>query len=259
MKYPVVRLARCLDPKYMAAEKAKTIEIFTKLLHELQKRKLMPAADCDNALSELKLLLTDCPGADFDRFERTKERLDSFFYSLIGTKTQYTHMWKVLKLILTLSHGQASIERGFSINKEVVVENLKEQNLVALRLVCDEMKTHDVHETVITKELLSYARSARMKYQHYLDDQKNKKSEEEKARKRSAKTEEVKSLKKRRLEIENAIQTMTKEADNMALKAESKKDFTLLAKSNSFREKTAKMSQEVEKLKDKINKLAKDS
>ena len=31
---------------------------------------------------------------------------------------------KVLKIVLTLSHGQAEVERGFSLNKEVIVENL---------------------------------------------------------------------------------------------------------------------------------------
>lgn len=36
-----------------------------------------------------------------------------------------------------LSHGQASVERGFSVNKEIEVENLPEHSLVAQRTICD--------------------------------------------------------------------------------------------------------------------------
>lgn len=214
--------------------------------------------NCDSALSELKLLFTECPITEFSKFERSKDRIDSFYYDIIGAKKQYSHLWKVIKIVLTLSHGQASVERGFSLNKEIVVENLKEESLVALRLVCDELKSVDLHEVPITKELLSYARSARMRYQNYLDDQKKKKNEEEKTKKRTLKTEKLKSMKKRKLNLENAIETMTKEADAMALKAENKKDFTLLAKSNSFRLKTTQMAADVEKINKEIIELSKE-
>lgn len=196
--------------------------------------------------------------AELSKFERSSDRLDSFYYHIIGTKKQYSHLWQVVKLILTLSHGQASVERGFSTNKEIVVENLKEENLVALRLVCDELKNVNVHEVPITKELLSYARSARMRYQNYLDDKKKIKNEEEKNKKRSLKTEKLISIKKRKLDLEKAIDTMTKEADAMAVKAENKKDFTLLAKSNSFRFKTVQMAADVVKLNQEIMELSKE-
>jgi len=34
----------------------------------------------------------------------------------------YPKVWSVFELALLLSHGQASVERGFSVNKELVVE-----------------------------------------------------------------------------------------------------------------------------------------
>ena len=37
----------------------------------------------------------------------------------------------VVKKILTLSHGQASVDRGFSINKSLVKVNMKEETIVA--------------------------------------------------------------------------------------------------------------------------------
>ena len=40
-------------------------------------------------------------------------------------------LWKFTKKILLLSHGQASGERGSSINKEISVENMTAQTLIS--------------------------------------------------------------------------------------------------------------------------------
>ena len=45
-----------------------------------------------------------------------------------------------MQLILTLSHGQATVERGFSVNKEVLAPNRQETSLVAMRLVHSSMQ-----------------------------------------------------------------------------------------------------------------------
>ena len=41
----------------------------------------------------------------------------------------------ILKTILTLSHGNASVEHGFSINKNLVDVNLSQKSIIALCLV----------------------------------------------------------------------------------------------------------------------------
>ena len=58
------------------------------------------------------------------------KRGDTLFFEYIA-KESYKSLFSVVKLILVLSHGQARVERGFSVNKEVEVENLKEHTLVA--------------------------------------------------------------------------------------------------------------------------------
>jgi len=40
---------------------------------------------------------------------------------------------------MSLSHGQAMVERGFSINKEVESYNLKEDIFWARRVICDHV------------------------------------------------------------------------------------------------------------------------
>ena len=45
-----------------------------------------------------------------------------------------------MKLVLILSHGQAGVERGFSMNRNVGKQNLKEETFVSLRVVYDHIR-----------------------------------------------------------------------------------------------------------------------
>jgi hypothetical protein len=47
----------------------------------------------------------------------------------------------VIKLLLLLSHGQASVEKGRSVNKEVSVEHLAETSLIAQRTIVDHISS----------------------------------------------------------------------------------------------------------------------
>ena len=42
-------------------------------------------------------------------------------------------------MLLLLLHGQASVERGFSVNKQLEVVNLQEGTYVAQRIICDHI------------------------------------------------------------------------------------------------------------------------
>ncbi|KAG0423629.1 hypothetical protein HPB47_000599, partial [Ixodes persulcatus] len=64
-------------------------------------------------------------------------------------------LFAFVKLILSLSHGNASVERGFSINKDCLVENQKEQSLVAQRIVYDAVSSAGgVASVQLTKRML---------------------------------------------------------------------------------------------------------
>ena len=56
---------------------------------------------------------------EFNQFDRKKQRLDEFYFHLVQIQ-KFESLAFVLKLILTLSHGQAAVERLFSINKNVI-------------------------------------------------------------------------------------------------------------------------------------------
>ena len=71
-------------------------------------------------------------------------------------------MWCVFKLLLCLSHEQASVERGFSVNSNLLVENMHEDSLIAQRIVYDHVKSLklEAYEVKVTDSCLDNANSA---------------------------------------------------------------------------------------------------
>ena len=64
---------------------------------------------------------------------------------------------------------QASIDRGFSFNKQLEVENLQDHSFIAQRLVRDCVQyVEGVLAVSINKPLLSSAAGARQKYLSYI-------------------------------------------------------------------------------------------
>ena len=61
----------------------------------------------------------------FVSFRVREDRLDHFLYEELIEKREFEDLWTLFKQLLTLSHGQASVERGFSVNKEVVDQILR--------------------------------------------------------------------------------------------------------------------------------------
>ena len=81
----------------------------------------------------------------------------------------------VVQLLLLLSHGQASVERGFSVNKETIADNLIQKALVGWRVICDHVRTvGGVLNVSITKELMQSVSFSRKKYEQHLKQNKQK-------------------------------------------------------------------------------------
>ena len=55
---------------------------------------------------------------------------------------RYKNLVNVIKIVLTLSYGQSAVERGFSLNDKILVENMRAESLVAQRSVKDFMLTN---------------------------------------------------------------------------------------------------------------------
>ncbi|GBO46817.1 hypothetical protein AVEN_197854-1 [Araneus ventricosus] len=91
-------------------------------------------------------------------------------------KKRYYHLSKVVKAALCLSHGQAPVERGFSVNKRMMSDRARmaQTIIVGLRLFKDSVKKENVSETVITKEMINFYRDAHSKYKAELLENESK-------------------------------------------------------------------------------------
>lgn len=101
-----------------------------------------------------------------------------------------------MRLSLTLSHGNAVVESGFSVNADMLVENLKEESLVAQRMVYDSVQTSGgLAGLNIDKSMLQFVRCAHRRYQEALECKRKAATEEDKkaAAKRKA-NDQIKSL-----------------------------------------------------------------
>ena len=75
--------------------------------------------------------------------------------------------------ILILSHGQATVERGFSVNRQVMIKNMKEQTFITQRTIHDHIQSiGGLGQLVVSRELLAAANAGRQRYSAYLEEKK---------------------------------------------------------------------------------------
>lgn len=113
---------------------------------------------------------------------------------------------------MILSHGQADVERGFSINKECLITNLKEESLIGQRHVYSAIqKEGGVKNIIINKELIIAVRNSHSYYEEALKEEQKIKEEHfqiEEKKKRNKKELDMLQEKKIRL-----IEDMQKQKD----------------------------------------------
>jgi len=73
--------------------------------------------------------------------------------------------WCVVSQLLLLTDGQTSIERGFSVNKQIDVNNLCQEVLIAHRIVHDHViSVGGTMRVDITKALMTSCQASRNRY-----------------------------------------------------------------------------------------------
>ena len=102
------------------------------LLRHLVSVKLLSPKVSDKALTQYIVLLTTKLLNDaekFKSFDCEKDRLDEFFFPVSFSIPE--ELKSVLILILVLSHGQASVERSFSVNNTILKVNMEKTSIVS--------------------------------------------------------------------------------------------------------------------------------
>ena len=109
------------------------------------------------------------------------ERLDELYFGTLGF-SRFKKLASVVALVLTLSHGQASVERGFNQNSNLIQVNMSPNTIISKWFIKDHMLANDLKSYTITSvsSIMKPFPSARMRYEEYLKLKKGRKSVSEK-------------------------------------------------------------------------------
>ena len=118
-------------PQKLISDSTEAQVKFERLFQILLNGKWCSAEACDEIHFQFKdfaLEMKQNYHAEFLNFIMNTVRLDEFYWNYMKD-AKHAKVWEVFRIIFTLSHGQAAVERGFSVNSELLVENLPEKSL----------------------------------------------------------------------------------------------------------------------------------
>nr|CAD7432638.1 unnamed protein product [Timema monikensis] len=200
LKQKAVRGLSSLDPCVIQHSPQLAQKRFSFLLEELNHANIINDVLAENAKkeylhfcnlkkSELQEIFRPC-----DQFS-DEVGLDTIYGSFLIGEANYKHLWEVIKICLVLSHGNATVEGGFSVNKSLLVENMHEKTVIAQRHIHDEIQeAGGIKNIHISKKMLDYVRGARKRYHEYLKIKKERREEDKKKAEKRKLDIQVKNL-----------------------------------------------------------------
>lgn len=208
LKYKIVKGATCLNPDVMLNESVRQSRLKCALETFIEQKRLSAGdADiikrsyedlCNN--KDVKLKLTE--------FKSDRDRLDVMLWGLLEDREVPKVMNTFVQQILCLFHGNASVERSFSINKECLVENLHNDSLIAQRIVYDAvLAVGGVSSVKISKQMIQSVRNASSRR---VEASKKRVLEvETESRKRKLIADDIKELEAKKARIEQTAKEET--------------------------------------------------
>lgn len=216
---------------------------FLRYLRFLQPKEKNSVRSCTYLVKVAKALPTEIPtdilqdewkALQLEKVDTKLEKMpvDEFWQNFISMENpdgtpKFPTVSKVVKMCLTLSHGSADVERGFSQSGRILTDDKGSMSLRMLnarRNIKDKLKSCEERPELIpvTKELLSMARSANAAYKSYLEKQKleelsklkKKEEEEERLRLEKENAEEVRKRKSAIDKMQSELKKLKKDEDD---------------------------------------------
>ena len=157
-----------------------------------------------------------------------------------------------------MSHGQAGVERDFSISSEIMEYNFQEKSVVALRKIYDHIQTcGGILHVKIDQELRNAVKSASSDFRREQKRQQDEKKRKEKDEANGAVNDEISSLKCKQKRLLEHCSVLKDSDEKLADCAEKENDMIHLRKSNSFRRTIKEMEGEADEIHEQIESLKK--
>jgi hypothetical protein len=222
LKNKVIYGALCLSPEVMGNKVVQMKRLESILKEFVNSKQITPIGADVIKKNYIEFCSSPLTISKVETFNWRKERLDTFIFDIINAGDfdfPENHFITFIQKVLLLFHGNADVERSFSINKECVIENLTEESLIAQRCTYSALHQNDLKTFEVTKSLIQYAKNASAKRKEHLKVKKMEETDEANKRKELAKNLVELKSKKRAIEelrseelnsIEQDIQTTQK-------------------------------------------------
>ena len=250
----VVRNANAFDPKtILTSSSHELIKKVKSIMSHLIQLEWFNESYSDKVIFQYRDFLENEVKELHDRFQHYKRkdcRLDDFFFSICSIDSKYEELSAVLKIILTLSHGQSAVERSFSLGNSVVVDNISETSIINKKLIRDHLLANKLSADSIhiSREMRNDYKAASTKYRIHLEQEKQKKVRSEKDNQKSIITEEMNVLKLKIEEAKKSIGFLEGEYVQAVKEAEVKNSMSYVKKANALKRKSDEDKEEIKSL-----------
>ena len=145
-------------------------------MYKLVSCKVITPDNADRSKSQYRKCVTAIVKENKPEFlncSKLDQRLDKFMMKFVGASRKFSELWKLFKISLILSHGQAQVEHRISVNKNLLVENQHTTTLTAQCIIHNHMVYYELESSNlnITAKLLSHVKQASSRY---FNDQKER-------------------------------------------------------------------------------------
>ena len=223
--YKLIRVSAALDPRNMVSLDADTLQIMSDVIVGIMHcKKRISGKQGDRVKEQYEQFLQKMVAVNknqFLDFNMKVTRLDDFLAFYVCSSSLYKDSWYVCNFIFSLCHGQSSVERGFNVNQQTMVENLEELDLTSSRIVYDEIMYYsgEIKDFPIPTSLLSAYQSAHQKYENDLDRKRAESQKVEVTNKRKLLIEELNIVKKRKTDEESLVKQLKDDSTKSIIEA----------------------------------------
>ena len=170
-----LKMTGVLNPaRLVGMGKDHCVRNFTRLVQQLVSMKILKAKEGDDGINQyIDLLSSSNTQILFENFVDENHSLDCFYFDTLDIPSKYKGLTRVLEAVFVLHNGQASVERGFSLNKELISTNMGEMTMRSRRMIKDHLYANSLKPSTVelSSALLKFVKSSRAQYLAYLEQQ----------------------------------------------------------------------------------------
>ena len=236
----IAHAIHCLNPISLAVIPDTCEKRFYNLLQKLVDGELINSLFADEAKREFHKFVNDVVHENKALFYNYDIKSFSFsgcYIEYLKNSIHYKSFAHLLKIVLTLFLGQAVAECGFSLSKQLVVENMSDTSLITQWFTKDHMLLNDYHphDMPIAKDLIGSVRNSNAAYKEVLKQKRKLEKKAEKDQRLASIEEEITQLSLKKSTLEEDIREYHVEADKYAYDAEKKENLEMLKLSNGLK------------------------